>query len=955
MEKASEFICGVVEGFYGRPWSMEQRKELFRWLQKWDLNTYMYGPKDDLKHRLLWRETYSDQEAALLKSLVQAAQNCGVEFVYAISPGHDIIFSSTGDVELLKRKVKQVVDLGCKSFAVLFDDIDHSMCHADKEAFSSFAHAQVSVANEIYQYLGEPAVFLFCPTEYCNSLCYPCLTKSYYLKTVGEELLPGIRVIWTGTKVVPRDVSVESLEAVEDVLKRSPVIWDNLHANDYDSRRVFLGPYKGRPSSLIPKLQGVLLNPNCEFEANFIPLHSLATWFKSGRKARNQKKDREAEHNGCLTEPDDTVCEAETSYSPQEALNMALQEWMKEINKPFLPGRQVLQSKMATFETTSSSVPNSNLDVRVTNPGTDSVSPQCNKTSPLRVESEDMASPADQWAFRAATKTKEDDPDTRTPNEFHSKHQKDSRTGEEAQPLCDLQKDSRKDDLASPITEYENKEGYKLLKAVDDIQPDKEIGATILEDTQKVSNAKEGYGIGVVSTGPPSPDSNTETSMCEDEELSKKVDQLTNEKRISECPTAQESGGRGSSERSGDNSEGKRLGLAQQRMLPGFLTEADIRTLVELYYLPYDHGEEADNLLREFRWLNDNRDYVSASAKKSEGQKSVEWRSRAQKFCCQCEKIAILHGRFVTCVNRALFYDLYPYIWDMRNILLNASAFIAWLDGRIVSDIASFGSWANCFQWCRTNSSPIFLTVDAEPWIYRGGLSGEFQVMLPVGNHNELFNHPPPLLPVSTVYTVRPFLHKDKVCLYQLCRDSIAGGLETAELIRTHPDLIGDRLLGSFLTLSPEYCFILETEEALCGYAAGALNVKTFLKKCETSWYPTVREKYPRPPAATSLTLTQGAMMFFHTEKLAFPESLLYHFPSLIQLDVLPHVSDPSVGRSLAVCLLSALKANGSQGVFCEVSPTDKRRIDFYSRLGFLEIPTMELPVRESLILARLL
>uniref|UniRef100_H3B628 protein O-GlcNAcase n=1 Tax=Latimeria chalumnae TaxID=7897 RepID=H3B628_LATCH len=861
-------------GFYGRPWSMEQRKELFRWLQKWDLNTYMYGPKDDLKHRLLWRETYSDQEAALLKSLVQAAQNCGVEFVYAISPGHDIIFSSTGDVELLKRKVKQVVDLGCKSFAVLFDDIDHSMCHADKEAFSSFAHAQVSVANEIYQYLGEPAVFLFCPTEYCNSLCYPCLTKSYYLKTVGEELLPGIRVIWTGTKVVPRDVSVESLEAVEDVLKRSPVIWDNLHANDYDSRRVFLGPYKGRPSSLIPKLQGVLLNPNCEFEANFIPLHSLATWFKSGRKARNQKKDRgnysyldtvvavvvvvvSPEHNGCLTEPDDTVCEAETSYSPQEALNMALQEWMKEINKPFLPGttgRQVLQSKMATFETTSSSVPNSNLDVRVTNPGTDSVSPQCNKTSPLRVESEDMASPADQWAFRAATKTKEDDPDTRTPNEFHSKHQKDSRTGEEAQPLCDLQKDS-------------------------------------------------------------SPDSNTETSMCEDEELSKKVDQLTNEKRISECPTA------------------------QQRMLPGFLTEADIRTLVELYYLPYDHGEEADNLLREFRWLNDNRDYVSASAKKSEGQKvrSVEWRSRAQKFCCQCEKIAILHGRFVTCVNRALFYDLYPYIWDMRNILLNASAFIAWLG-------------------CRTNSSPIFLTVDAEPWIYRGGLSGEFQVMLPVGNHNELFNHPPPLLPVSTVYTVRPFLHKDKytmiVCILYMYKGNIYI-LALMEVLAM-PSLSG-RLLGSFLTLSPEYCFILETEEALCGYAAGALNVKTFLKKCETSWYPTVREKYPRPPAATSLTLTQGAMMFFHTEKLAFPESLLYHFPSLIQLDVLPHVSDPSVGRSLAVCLLSALKANGTLGVFCEVSPTDKRRIDFYSRLGFLEIPTMELPVRESLILARLL
>lgn len=58
----------------------------------------------------------------------------------------------------------QVSHFGCKSFALLFDDIDHNMCPADKEVFSSFAHAQVSITNEIFQYLGEPETFLFCPT-----------------------------------------------------------------------------------------------------------------------------------------------------------------------------------------------------------------------------------------------------------------------------------------------------------------------------------------------------------------------------------------------------------------------------------------------------------------------------------------------------------------------------------------------------------------------------------------------------------------------------------------------------------------------------------------------------------------------------------------------------------------------------------------------------------------------
>lgn len=29
----SEFLCGVVEGFYGRPWTTEQRKDLFSKMQ----------------------------------------------------------------------------------------------------------------------------------------------------------------------------------------------------------------------------------------------------------------------------------------------------------------------------------------------------------------------------------------------------------------------------------------------------------------------------------------------------------------------------------------------------------------------------------------------------------------------------------------------------------------------------------------------------------------------------------------------------------------------------------------------------------------------------------------------------------------------------------------------------------------------------------------------------------
>nr|XP_029506599.1 protein O-GlcNAcase-like [Oncorhynchus nerka] len=118
------------------------------------------------------------------------------------------------------------------------------MCPADKKAFSSFAHAQVAVTNEVFTHLGQPDTFLFCPTDYCAAFCTPNVSQSAYLHTVGENLLPGIDVLWTGPKVVSHHITVESIVEVSSVLKRAPVIWDNIHANDYDPQRIFMGPYK---------------------------------------------------------------------------------------------------------------------------------------------------------------------------------------------------------------------------------------------------------------------------------------------------------------------------------------------------------------------------------------------------------------------------------------------------------------------------------------------------------------------------------------------------------------------------------------------------------------------------------------------------------------------------------------------------------------------------------------
>jgi protein O-GlcNAcase/histone acetyltransferase len=75
---------------------------------KMGMDTYIYAPKDDCKHRMFWREMYSVEEAEHLTGLIEASESNNVSFVYAISPGIDLTYSSAKEVSLLKRKLEQV-------------------------------------------------------------------------------------------------------------------------------------------------------------------------------------------------------------------------------------------------------------------------------------------------------------------------------------------------------------------------------------------------------------------------------------------------------------------------------------------------------------------------------------------------------------------------------------------------------------------------------------------------------------------------------------------------------------------------------------------------------------------------------------------------------------------------------------------------------------------------------
>ena len=276
------FLLGVIEGFYGRPWTIDQRHRLFAQMQGWGMNTYLYAPKEDLKHRRHWRDPYESVEASSLAALIRDAHDHGVNFVYALAPGLDIVHSNQSDRAALLNKLSMVAALGVQHFALLFDDIPSQMNPDDSQRYAGLGEAQADVTNLAAAHLRDlkletAARLLFCPTEYCARRAEPTVADSPYLRTLGQHLEPEIDFLWTGPEVVSPEISPQSIRELAGVIGRKPVLWDNLHANDYAPRRVHLGPYDRAPE-LRAEVAGILSNPNTPFEVNYPSLASLADY-----------------------------------------------------------------------------------------------------------------------------------------------------------------------------------------------------------------------------------------------------------------------------------------------------------------------------------------------------------------------------------------------------------------------------------------------------------------------------------------------------------------------------------------------------------------------------------------------------------------------------------------------------------------------------------------------------
>lgn len=260
---------GVVEGFYGVPWSREARLSQLDFYGRNKMNIYIYGPKDDPYHSSPnWRKPYPAQEAEQLKELVECARRNEVLFYWAIHPGKDIRWN-TEDRDLLMEKFESMYRLGIRAFAVFFDDISGEGTSAEK---------QVELLNDIYHNFvkvkGDVAPLLMCPTEY-NRLWTKL--EGGYLATLGGKLHPDIGILWTGDKVVAC-IDKSTMQFVNPLLKRKAFIWWNFPVSDYVRDRLLLGAVYGNGTDIDDDISAFISNPMEHAEASKIALFSIADY-----------------------------------------------------------------------------------------------------------------------------------------------------------------------------------------------------------------------------------------------------------------------------------------------------------------------------------------------------------------------------------------------------------------------------------------------------------------------------------------------------------------------------------------------------------------------------------------------------------------------------------------------------------------------------------------------------
>ncbi len=244
---------GIIEGYYGVPYSAAVTKDLFEFMARYKLNTYMYGAKSDPYHSRFWNEPYpetitADQERIgylsqdMLREITDVAHACKVNFIWAIHPGEAFMDAEdTGVNSRIMDKFESMYSLGVRQFGVFVDDVGVPY---DEPTLKLGADRLTDLQSRIdarWNSASAAPEDIVKPLHYVPQLYAYSWTSRENARKFFESLTPvpeKVDIYITGAAVwsVPNN---RDLDVVKDFLGRPTSWWWNYPCNDNDMTKIF--------------------------------------------------------------------------------------------------------------------------------------------------------------------------------------------------------------------------------------------------------------------------------------------------------------------------------------------------------------------------------------------------------------------------------------------------------------------------------------------------------------------------------------------------------------------------------------------------------------------------------------------------------------------------------------------------------------------------------------------